>query len=146
MSLDEKLKLMGMNPVDMSKDIVSAGKLGGVARNAVPIPLLEVVIQALVNTIDFLDQWPVTGHWTLVKSGDTVPLSVSVLDWGAWVSGIKLTLREKLSRLHVAFQSMSMPRLALGDSHYFKRFRTCVSEWIPEQNWWIFLQLDGSRE
>ena len=56
MSLDEKLKLMGMNPVDMSKDIVSAGKLGGVARNAVPIPLLEVVIQALVNTIDFLDQ------------------------------------------------------------------------------------------
>ena len=56
MSLDENLKLMGMNPVDMPKDIVSAGKLGGVAGNAVPIPLLEVVIKALVNTIDFLDQ------------------------------------------------------------------------------------------
>ena len=65
-------------------------------------------------------------HWTL-DTGDSVPLSLSALDWGAWLSGIKLTVRGKLSRLPVAFQSMSMPRLALGDSHYFNRFLTCVS-------------------
>ena len=50
MSLNEKIRLMGLSPAQIPSGVVSDASLGAIAGNAVPIPLLMPVLQALLRT------------------------------------------------------------------------------------------------